>query len=476
MVPCRHTNTTACYPRVTNFMQTRSSMAPGMRAGLPTPCIAALMCASYTAVPSPFCRLRLIAGPTPVYTAAVALFLVVFFNRRGEASLLSPSSTSSVMLTLVGTRPGRHAFLCNGRRLPLTSGGRSSTATCRSISDVRSRHGGGCTSSIGSSRTTHRRRQLCAISSAGGHSKQLPSIAAPHHGSTRLGLARRLGGFATSTTEMRASARPPSEEESTMSSAEIAAGTRVRLRDTGRLGTVVGKKAGGWWKVDLLETWNGGDAAELADGVGATAGNDAASPTTGSGPVSTRRVNMEPLGNAYASSSEATPVTVAAAAAAAAAPPTGNVVGARKRRVSSTKSSSSSSGRAATTRSADTDTAAAPPAARGKAATTKRRTAKKAGAGAGDAAAASPAVVPPSLVGQTISLEIPAPSVAAAVPEGGAEEVAVTIGKMSSEGLAHAAMKEWLVFSDLHVSPGSLGVTLEVGYPFIHAMLACPSG
>lgn len=242
------------------------------------------------------------------------------------------------------------------------------------------------------------------------------------------------------------------------SSAEIAAGTRVRLRDTGRLGTVVGKKAGGWWKVDLLETWNGGggDTTELANGAAAAAGDDAAS-GTGSGPVSTRRGNMEPLGNAYASSSsspEATPAVVAAAA-----PPAANAEGTRRQRASSSKSSSNSSNRAATVGSAETATAtAAPAAARGKAGATKRRITKKAGA----AAAASPAV-PPSLVGQTISLEMPAPAEPAAVPEGGAEAVAVTIGKMSSEGLAHAAMKEWLVFSDLHVSPGSLAVTLEVG-------------
>lgn len=236
-----------------------------------------------------------------------------------------------------------------------------------------------------------------------------------------------------------------------MSSAEIAAGTRVRLRDTGRLGTVVGKKAGGWWQVDLLEAWNGGGAAELAGGEVAAAENDAAS-TAGSGPVSTRRGNMQPLGNAYAStpslssSSEATNAAIAAAA-----PWKANVPGSKRRRVSSSKSS----------RSADTAAAAAPaaPAAIGKAAATKTKTTKKAGA----AAVALPAVLPPPLAGQTISLEVPAPTGATPVtPEGVEEAVAVAISKMSSEGLAHAAMKEWLVFSDLHVSPGSLAVTLEV--------------
>eukprot|EP00903_Cladosiphon_okamuranus_P005576 g5550.t2 len=388
----------------------------------------------------------------PAATAALFLFFV-FFNGRGEASLLKPPSASSAMLTLISTGSGRHSLLCSSRRLSRTKGATGS----HGCGVVRGRHGGGS--------TTHRCGPLCALSSVEGRSKQLlPSIAAPPQGSSTR-LARPLGSFAVSTTEMGASARPPSEQESTVNRAEIAAGMRVRLRDTGRLGTVVGKKAGGWWKVDLLDPWNGGNTTELADGGAAAGGNCAATSTTASGLVSTRRGNMEALGNAYASSSSWSSEATPAAVAVATAPPAASTVGARKRRFPQGKISSSSSGgsgRATTTWADDTATATTVPAARGKTAAIKRRTTKKAGAGA--TIAASPGVVPPSLVGQTISVEMPAPAMAsatAAAPRGGGEAVAVTIGKMSSEGLAHAAMKEWLVFSDLHVSPGSLAVTLE---------------
>ncbi len=404
------------------------------------------------------------------------MFLAVFFNRRarGEASLHSSSSqASSAMLTLVGSRSGQCAFLCrNGRPSSALrefsharrgssggSGGDRSSRSSSSSSIASSRHDGGWAPSVDrpmERNLRERQRRLW---------RPAP-VAAPPYGSMR-GPARRPGSSwattatSSSSTALRASARPPSEEEPATSGVEIVAGTRVRLRDTGRLGTVVGKKAGGWWKVDLLDSWNGGGGAELVDGAAAAAaaaGTDVAS-TAGSGPVSTRRVNMEPLGNAYASSSSS---SEGSGAVAVAAPPSAGVAG-KRGRAASTAVSSSRRGAATVATATGSTSAAAVPAARRKTAAKKGSASRKRQA----ADATLSAVAPPSLLAQTISLEVPATAAAeaaaeaaAVVPEGGTETVA--IGKMSAEGLAHAAMKEWLVFSDLHVSPGSLAVTLEV--------------
>ncbi|CAM9298178.1 unnamed protein product [Scytosiphon promiscuus] len=426
---------------------------------------------------------------------------LVVFNHQGQASsspLLSPSGSSlsplsSSMLAFVGSsRTGRKGLLGSRalspvlRDFPHTGCGSSSTAV-----GVRSRHASssgsaGCWTSPATDWSRQHyprdRRRTPLLSSLSVEERCLPrtqlwtaahhargTSRPPPHRSTRVGC-RRSGGAAGST-EMAAAkskgdtaTRSHPEEESTMSSAEIAAGTRVRLRDTGRLGTVVGK-AGGWWKVDLLEGWGavGGGATTATAAAGSGAGKNATasgSSAASSGPVSTRRVNIEPLGNAYASPpppSEAVPPV----SPIAVAPP--EVKAPASKRPRAAPASSKRSTRAAATTAEPTAAAAATPVADvgGEAARTKRTKAtKKRTVAAAPTSAASTVVVPPSLVGQTISLQVPPPAATNSVDEKG-QAATVTIGKMSAEGLAHDEMEEWLVFSDLHVSPGSLSVTLE---------------
>lgn len=167
--------------------------------------------------------------------------------------------------------------------------------------------------------------------------------------------------------------------------ADVVAGTRVRLRDSGRLGTVVGKKAGGWWIVDLAESW--GAVAGDVGGVPSAGMNRTLSSVSSSSPITTRRVNMEPLGKAYAA-------------------PSSDASGA------------------------------------------VRKAPAVSGAAAGVA-------LPSILRGQTISLDTMA-TAGAKVAE------PIMIRTLSGDGLEHAGMKEWLVFSDLHVGPGTLNVSLEV--------------
>lgn len=170
--------------------------------------------------------------------------------------------------------------------------------------------------------------------------------------------------------------------------ADVVAGTRVRLRDSGRLGTVVGKKAGGWWIVDLAESW--GAVAGDVGGVPSAGMNRTLSSVSSSSPITTRRVNMEPLGKAYAA-------------------PSSDASGA------------------------------------------VRKAPAVSGAAAGVA-------LPSILRGQTISLDTMA-TAGAKVAE------PIMIRTLSGDGLEHAGMKEWLVFSDLHVGPGTLNVSLEVSTP-----------
>ena len=138
---------------------------------------------------------------------------------------------------------------------------------------------------------------------------------------------------------------------------------------------------------------------------------------------------MEPLGSAYASSSEDVSAVVTATAAPSAA------AAKNKRQHSTLKGNSRMNG------GSTTATAAAADIAKGTAATP---------AAALAAEAEAVAIAPPPLLGQSILAATPA------------EEGAVAIHAMSSEGLAHAEMKEWMVFSDLHVSPSSLDVALQV--------------
>lgn len=180
-------------------------------------------------------------------------------------------------------------------------------------------------------------------------------------------------------------------------------GTVVRLRDSGRVGTVVGRKKGGWWVVDILETPGSDDGEFLDEGtIGSSAGSR---PSTVSGSITTRRVNIEPLGDAYGPS-EPFRATV---------DPGSDGRGALRERQPDGKAS---------------------------------RNRKVGGAGVlvGDAEAAM--------------LRAAWPEQAAALPRESVEPRVVPT--LASHGLPHAAMKEWLVFSDLHVSPSSLAVSLEV--------------
>lgn len=74
------------------------------------------------------------------------------------------------------------------------------------------------------------------------------------------------------------------------------------------------------------------------------------------------------------------------------------------------------------------------------------------------AAARAGVALPSVLRGQTISLDTMATA-------GAKVAKPIAIHTLSGDGLAHADMKEWLVFSDLHVGPSSLDVSLEVSIP-----------
>lgn len=235
--------------------------------------------------------------------------------------------------------------------------------------------------------------------------------------------------------------------------AENLVGTRIRLRDTGRLGTVVGKKAGGWWIVELLESWGGGTGASGGSGrgVGGAAAAESTKAATevtggatrnantvvvaaGGGPVSTRRVNMEPLGDAYASSSPEEGPSLAGATL-----PRPQAVARRRRSTAASTTSSSS-------RKGTKSTSQKKVHIEGSASTPTATAAAVRGAAGGEVS-----VVEASMKAQAVGREMPT-----------TEEETVAIHAMSAEGLAHAEMTEWLVFSDLHVSPTSLGVSLEV--------------
>ncbi|CAN0512394.1 unnamed protein product, partial [Ectocarpus sp. 8 AP-2014] len=385
------------------------------------------------------------------------------------------SSATSSMLSFVGGMPGT---LPSGRcRLP-----RALREFSRTSGLVNDRDSGGVDGWYSTDRSNAkceqrgRRNQptLFALASSGhrrrgpaipgnwGGAFMAPIVAPPARGSTRA-ARRGLGGFSTST-EMKAAKddtatrRPTTpEDKPTMSSAAIVAGTRVRLLDTGRLGTVVGK-AGGWWKVDLLESWGGGGGGAAASGKALGTEADAASRP--SGPVSTRRMNMEPLGNAYASPSTATETSAGTSAAVeaaveAAASPVAKTPAAKRQRSASTKRNGKTKEVAATPGSA---------AATAVAGTGGKAVSRGKGTKAGEKTTrGSTGVVPPSLAGRTISLQAsPPPAAASALAEKASETASATVFNMSADGLAHATMKEWLVFSDLHVSPASLAVSLEV--------------
>ncbi|CAB1108469.1 ABC [Ectocarpus sp. CCAP 1310/34] len=385
------------------------------------------------------------------------------------------SSATSSMLSFVGGMPGT---LPSGRcRLPRAL--REFSRTSRFVND---RHSGGVNgwySTDGGNAKCEQRgrrnqRPLSALASSGhrrrgpvipcnwGGACTAPIVAPPARGSTWA--ARRGPGDFSSSTEMKAAKddtatrrRTTPEDKPTMSSAAIVAGTRVRLLDTGRLGTVVGK-AGGWWKVDLLESGGGGGGGGTA--CGKAVGTEADAALRPSGPVSTRRMNMEPLGNAYALPSTAaetsagTSAAVEAAVGAAAASPAAKAPAAKRRRSAlakrngKTKEVAATPGSAAATAVAGTGSKAV---ARGKG--------TKAG---GKTTRGSTGVVPPSLAGRTISLQASPPSATAALAEKASETATAAVFNMSADGLAHVTMKEWLVFSDLHVSPASLAVSLEV--------------
>ncbi|CAM9325553.1 unnamed protein product, partial [Ectocarpus sp. 12 AP-2014] len=377
------------------------------------------------------------------------------------------SSATSSMLSFVGGMPGP---LPRGRcRLP-----RALREFSRASGLVNDRHSGGVDGWYFTDRSSAkcdqrgRRNQptLYALASSG-HRQQGPAIpgnwggactapivAPPARGSTRA-ARRGLGGFSTSTETKAAKGdtatrRPTTpEDKPTMSSAAIVAGTRVRLLDTGRLGTVVGK-AGGWWKVDLLESWGGRGGGGAASGKALGTEADAASRP--SGPVSTRRMNMEPLGNAYASPSTA--AETSAGTSAAAASPAAKAPAAKRQRSASTKRNGKTKEVAATPGSVAATAVAGTggkAVARGKGTKAGRKTTR-----------GSTGVVPPSLAGRTISLQVSPPSATAALVEKASETATAAVFNMSADGLAHAEMKEWLVFSDLHVSPASLAVSLEV--------------
>lgn len=199
------------------------------------------------------------------------------------------------------------------------------------------------------------------------------------------------------------SAKTPTPTPTSMltSGADVTEGTRVRLRDTGRLGIVVGQKRGGWWVVEILE---GSSSGECQAGDGHRRPQEKRNKNSMAKSVTTRRANMEPLGDAYGPSDASSPM-----------PRGGGGQGETRARRSGEKLTRGK------------DSAGAHIAANG----------------------GESGMLPPVLRGQTISL-----------PQAANEPH--VIRSMSSDGMPHAAMKEWLVFSDLHVGPSSLAVSLEV--------------
>lgn len=212
---------------------------------------------------------------------------------------------------------------------------------------------------------------------------------------------------------------------------------RVRLRDTGRLGTVVGKKAGGWWIVDVLENWGSPRTKKAMAKRGTGRGASRQASTTASGePVPTRRGNMEPLGAAYALPENAFEAAV------------GEATSGNRRRASLSSSGKSE----ATQREVEEE-------AHGKGARSEVGVdADSAGRESVNKGAVKKAVAsaPSALLGETIAVDVSGGYAAA-------EAETVAIRSISSDGLPHAQMKEWLVFSDLHVGSDSLPVSLEVG-------------
>lgn len=72
-------------------------------------------------------------------------------------------------------------------------------------------------------------------------------------------------------------------------------------------------------------------------------------------------------------------------------------------------------------------------------------------------------MLPSVLRGKTISLDtLSATATASERVAVAKDKGTVAINAMSGDGLPHADMEEWLIFSDLHVGPGSLDVGLEV--------------
>lgn len=227
--------------------------------------------------------------------------------------------------------------------------------------------------------------------------------------------------------------------------AGVAAGTRVRLRDTGRLGTVIGQKKGGWWVVDVLETWDPGatpDSNMSTSSLGDRAGDSASAATAARGesganrnisavskPISTRRVNMEPLGDAYSSPEPLFEISSPAAGGEGHQGISGTEKSGTKPR-GRTKVGGSRKSKADVAAADSVDTIAAPVLGGG--------------------------TLPSLLPGQTISL-------AQTHTLATREEREIVIHAMSANETAHGEMKEWIIFSDLHVSPSSLAVSLEVG-------------
>lgn len=244
----------------------------------------------------------------------------------------------------------------------------------------------------------------------------------------------------TDTTQPPTAGKVPSPSPTAPAHQEdVAAGTRVRLRDTGRLGTVVGKKAGGWWIVDLAESWGGAVAGDVVGGIPSVRNNrtvSTVSSSSSSRSISTRRLNMEPLGAAYAepSSQEQQEPLIEI-----------STVGGE--RVFDFSNSTSNGKRPTGGRGGSSG--------RGRSGTGESQSFRAGGAGATE--------LPSVLRGRTISLNTMMASTMTRTTTG-ADADPVAIHTMSAEGLAHADMKEWLIFSDLHVSPGSLAVSLEVSF------------
>ena len=375
-------------------------------------------------------------------TSAMCVAWLALFTRGGGSS--SPACAAAV---LAFVRPGRRVFLGQPpptREFPhlnVRNGSSKRHHLCRGAVPL-------CTLSReeASWRPQHDRPLSLPLISM---STDRGSNDATLHSSRRTIRRRDLAAPMISKDSDDASTTPAAAsrtEEQTTNGAEIAVGMRVRLRDTGRLGTVVGKKAGGWWVVDLLKSWGGPEREATA--MGAASGRNGnrdddgglgkggpkrnESAVSSNRPISTRRLNMEPLGSAYASSSDEvseapTPTPTAAPSAKAAK---------NERQHSTMKGSGQTQG----------DSACA--------ATTSDI--------AEGTATIAAAVAPPSLHVQSF-LPVTPPAV-----EGG-----VVIHAMSAEGLAHGEMKEWVVFSDLHVSPASLDVTLQVNVLYVRSTLPC---